>query len=68
MYWELGIVIGAFVLLVVVSFCAGRRYEREKWALCKDCGCPLSYAEAQDVVVMCHDCRCRESNPSESQT
>lgn len=40
-----------------ISFCQGRRFEREKWALCRDCGDLLSSADIQERDGTCTDCR-----------
>jgi hypothetical protein len=51
-----------FILLLLggicsVCFVAGRRFERDKWALCSDCGDLRSSADIVERDGLCHDCR-----------
>lgn len=46
-----------FWLAVAVSFLAGRRFEREKWTFCRDCGDLLSKPDVRDCIVQCGDCK-----------
>jgi hypothetical protein len=51
------LVIGMFVLFGLINFVAGRRFERDKWALCKDCNDLLSRSDIEERDGMCRDCR-----------
>jgi hypothetical protein len=46
-----------FMVILVVVFVSGRRFERDKWALCKDCSDLLSRADVEERDGMCRDCR-----------
>lgn len=46
-----------FVLMGAVCFTAGRRFEREKWTFCRDCGDLLSKPDVADCIVQCGDCK-----------
>lgn len=40
-----------------INFVAGRRYERDKWALCRDCADIMSTSDIQERDGLCRDCR-----------
>jgi hypothetical protein len=48
---------GMYLLFGAVCFMAGRRFERDKWALCKDCSDLLSKSDIEERDGMCRDCR-----------
>jgi hypothetical protein len=50
-------ILAMFTLISAVSFVAGRRFERDKWALCKDCADLLSKADIEERDGLCRDCR-----------
>lgn len=49
--------LAVFLLVMSVSFVAGRRFERDKWALCKDCADILRKADIEERDGLCRDCR-----------
>jgi len=51
------IIIGLFILACTISFFSGRRFERDLWSLCQDCGDVLSMEDIIEQDRLCSDCR-----------
>lgn len=49
--------VGMVILLVGVGFVSGQRFERDKWALCRDCADVRSQSDLEEYDGLCRDCR-----------
>ena len=57
MIWAILYMLALFTLMGAATFTMGRRFEREKWTFCRDCGDLLSKPDIQDCIVQCRDCK-----------